>query len=78
MLKILNAKHSVGRAIVEIAFIIFLFYTNLLMGEYTQTNYLHKTLWRGLIDVFTYKNFGIAVFGATVGFVIFEYLRDKS
>jgi hypothetical protein len=76
--KIPYAKHPVARAAVEIAFIIFLFYTNLLMGEYTRTNYLHKTLWRGLIDVFTYKNFGIAVFGATVGFVIFEYLREKS
>jgi hypothetical protein len=65
------------RAVIEIAFIIFLFYSNLLMGEFTRTNYLHKTLLAALYDVITYKNFGIALGSAIIGYVFFELLRKK-
>ena len=65
------------RALVEIGFIIFLFYANLLMGEFTRGNGLHKTLALALYDVVTYKNFGIGVGSAILGFLFFEFLRKR-
>ena len=65
------------RAFIEIGFIIFLFYSNLLMGEFTRGNGLHKTVALALYDVITYKNFGIALGSAIVGYVFFEFLRKK-
>ena len=72
-----SKKAAIWRAVVEIGFIIFLFYSNLLMGEFTSTNDSGKTLAFALHDIVTYKNFGIAVFAALVGYVIFEHLRKK-
>jgi hypothetical protein len=65
------------RAVVEVAFIIFLFYANLLMGEFTAHSGAGKTLAGALEDVITYKNFGIGVVSAIVGFVGFEKLRRQ-
>jgi len=68
--------HYITIALIEIGFIIFLFYSNLLMGEYERsTNWRGKTLVAGMRDICTYKNFGIAIFTAIVGFVVFEGLR---
>lgn len=71
-------KRSFWRALVEIGFIIFLFYANLLMGEYTRT-LMHRD--RGLVfaveDIFTEANFAIAVGAAIIGYLIFEFLRKK-
>ena len=64
-------------AFIEIAFIIFLFYANLLMGEFTRGNGLHKTVALAFYDVITYKNFGIGLGAAILGFVFFEFLRKK-
>jgi hypothetical protein len=68
----------VSRAVIEISFIIFLFYSNLLMGEFTRTGQPGKTLVLALHDIFTAKNFGIAVVSALVGYVVFEHLRKRS
>jgi ABC-type uncharacterized transport system permease subunit len=69
---------GVWRAVLETAFIIFLLYSNLLMGEFTRSNSAHgKTLAHALIDIFTLTNFTIAVISALIGYVIFEYLRRK-
>ena len=65
------------RAVVEIAFIIFLFYSNLLMGEFNAASGHGKTLSVALHDIFTPTNFAIAIIAATIGFVFFEYLRKK-
>ena len=65
------------RAVIEIASIIFLFYSNLLMGEYTASNGAGKTLAFALWDIFTGKNFVIAVISALIGYVLFETLRRK-
>ncbi len=65
------------RAVVEIAFIIFLFYSNLLMGEFTRSNGQGKTLAFALMDVFTGTNFLIALASALVGYLVFEFLRKK-
>jgi hypothetical protein len=65
------------RAVIEVAFIVFLFYSNLLMGEFTDTNGLGKSLTFALHDIFTGTNFFIAIISALIGYVVFEYLRKK-
>lgn len=67
----------IWRAIIEIGFIIFLFYSNLLMGEFERVNRQGKTLTFAFEDVFTGTNFTIAVVSGLVGYVVFEYLRKK-
>jgi hypothetical protein len=71
-------KKNVWRALIEIAFIIFLFYSNLLMGEFERSSMGQK---RGLVwainDVLTAANFEIALVAALVGYVLFEFLRKK-
>jgi hypothetical protein len=68
---------SALRAFVEIAFIIFLFYANLLMGEFTVSSGVGKSWPSAFSDVITVKNFGIALISAIVGFIGFETLRRK-
>ena len=65
------------RALVEVGFIIFLFYSNLLMGEFTQTNGQAKSLTFAVKDIFTATNFAIAIFSGLIGYVVFEYLRKR-
>src|ERR1700693_3235158 len=65
------------RALVEVGFIIFLFYSNLLMGEFTQTNSQGKSLAFAVKDIFTVTNFGIAIFSGLIGYVVFEFLRKR-
>ncbi len=67
----------VWRAVIETAFIVFLFYSNLLMGEFNRTNRPGKTLAFALGDIFTCTNFAIAIVAALIGYVVFEYLRKK-
>ena len=62
---------------VEVGFIIFLFYSNLLMGELTQTSGQGKSLVFAVKDIFTVTNFVIAFISGLIGYVIFEYLRKK-
>lgn len=66
------------RAVVEAGFIIFLFYSNLLMGEFERSNSEHgKSLLFALTDIFTISNFIIAVIAALIGYAFVEYLRKK-
>jgi len=65
------------RAVIEIAFIVFLFYSNLLMGEFTRANQHGKSFLAGLRDVMTLENLAIALVTAFIGYVVFEYLRKK-
>jgi hypothetical protein len=67
----------IWRAIVESGFIIFLFYSNLLMGEFTRANGQGKTLVFALQDIFTVTNFGIAIVSGVLGYLGFEYLRKQ-
>jgi hypothetical protein len=71
-------KKNVWRAVIEVAFIIFLFYSNLLMGEFERSGMGRK---RGLAwaigDVLTVANFEIAMIAALIGYVFFEFLRKK-
>jgi hypothetical protein len=67
----------IRRALIEVAFIVFLFYSNLLMGEFTFVNGQGKTLAFALHDIFTFTNFCIAMVAALVGHGFFHYLRKK-
>jgi hypothetical protein len=67
----------VWRAVVEIGFIVFLFYSNLLMGEFTRANGQGKTFLFALQDIFSTANFVIAVFSALIGYVVVEFLRKR-
>ena len=67
---------AITKAFIEIGFIIFLFYANLLMGEYT-ANSRHRTLIAALRDIFTLHTFSIALIAAVAGFVFFEQLRKR-
>ena len=69
--------NKLWRAVVEVAFIVFLFYSNLLMGEFTVTNGPGKSLAFALNDIFTGTNFLIAAISSLMGYVVFEYLRKK-
>jgi hypothetical protein len=65
------------RALIEVAFIIFLFYSNLLMGEFNRAAGHGKTLAVALGDIFTITNFSIAILAATVAYLVFESLRKN-
>ena len=65
------------RALIEVGFIIFLFYSNLLMGEFNRTSGRGKSFSVALYDIFTVRNFAIAIIAASIGYVIFEHLRKQ-
>jgi hypothetical protein len=67
----------IWRAVIETAFIVFLFYSNLLMGEFTVANGRGKSVAFALHDIFTGMNFVIAVVCALIGYIAFEYLRKR-
>jgi len=62
---------------VEVGFIIFLFYSNLLMGEFTRSNAHGKSLAFALKDIFTLNNFVIALISGMIGYVVVEFLRRR-
>ena len=66
------------RAVIETTFIIFLFYANLLMGEFTRTHgAAGKTLATALADIITPANFVIGITSALLGYVVVEFLRRR-
>jgi hypothetical protein len=66
------------RTLIEAAFIIFLFYSNLLMGEFTRSGKASdKGLMWAISDIFTMINFTIAIIAAVIGYLVFEFLRNK-
>ena len=73
--KLKHRPHPVLRLVIEVAFIIFLFYSNLLMGEFNGSAGHGKTLAIALRDIFTAANFAIALISALIGYVVFEFLR---
>lgn len=65
------------RIVVEMAFIIFLFYANLLMGQFTASGMgQERGLWWAVGNIFTPANFAIALIAALIGYVVFEFLRS--
>jgi hypothetical protein len=71
-------KKDGWRAVIEMGFIIFLFYSNLLMGEFERSGGgQQKGLAWAIADVFTTANLGIAVIAALIGYALFEFLRKR-
>ena len=72
-------KRNGTRALIEIGFILFLFYANLLMGEFERAGAGRRNgfLW-ALMDIFTARNFVIAVVAATIGYFLVELLRTRA
>jgi hypothetical protein len=68
---------SLLRAVVEISFIVFLFYSNLLMGEFNRGAGQGKSFSAALIDIFTPANLSIGIVAALAGYGIVEFLRKK-
>lgn len=71
-------RKRVVRAVVEVGFIVFLFYANLLMGEYERSGDARTRgiLW-ALDDIFTQRSVEIALFAGVAGYLVVEYLRGK-
>jgi len=70
--------NSILRTLIETCFIIFLFYANLLMGEFEKTgNGQGKSFLWAVNDIFTTENFVIAIIAAIIGYFVFEFLRTK-
>ena len=71
-------KNAVARAVIEVGFILFLFYANLLMGEFNHSGVArgHSLLW-ALNDVFTPANFSIGLAAGLVGYLLVELLRNR-
>jgi dolichol kinase len=71
-------KRNIWRAVIEVAFIIFLFYSNLLMGEFERSGMGQK---RGMAwaigDVLTRTNFEVAIAAAVIAYMLFEFLRRR-
>jgi hypothetical protein len=67
----------IWRLLVEVGFIVFLFYSNLLMGEFSRTNGPSKTLLFALRDIFTLTNLAIGIGSGLVGYVVVEFLRKR-
>jgi hypothetical protein len=65
----------IRRVLIEAAFIVFLYYSNLLMGEFTVAGGHGKTLAFAFRDIFTVTNFSIAVISALMGHAVFHSLR---
>jgi hypothetical protein len=72
-----KGRTTLLRAVIEVAFIVFLFYSNLLMGEFTGSNGQGKSLAFALRDIFTGTNLAIAVISALIGYAVVETLRRK-
>lgn len=72
-------RKNLWRAIIEIGFIIFLFYSNLLMGEFERSGLGSK---KGLVwalrDVITSDNLAIAIIAALLGYIVVEFLRGAA
>ncbi|HEV3191751.1 MAG TPA: hypothetical protein VGY54_14675 [Polyangiaceae bacterium] len=71
-------KERISRAVIEVGFIVFLFYANLLMGEYERSGMgrIRGLAW-AISDILTAPNLAIAITAALVGYVVFEFLRKS-
>ena len=66
------------RAAIDIGFIICLFYSNLLMGEFEPSGAgSRKGLLWAISDIFTIHNLEIAAVASIIGYIFVEFLRTK-
>ena len=71
-------KQNTLRAMIEVGFIMVLFYANLLMGEYIHSGpgFEKGFVW-AFTNIFTLDNFLIALIMAFFAYLVVEYLRKK-
>ena len=63
---------------IEVGFIVFLFYSNLLMEEFERSGAgMKRGLAWAIKDIFTPANLAIAVMAAIISYVLFEFLRKS-
>ncbi len=66
------------RSILEMAFIIFLFYSNLLMGQYNRGHsFAQRSILEAFQNIFTVENFIVALAAAFIGHVVFDSIRKR-
>jgi hypothetical protein len=66
------------RAMVEVGFIVFLYYSNLLMGELERSGQgQRRSFFWSVQDIFTGPNFVIAISSALIGYLVIEFLRKR-
>jgi len=71
-------KNAIWRALIEVGFIVFLFYSNLLMGEFGHSGKgQNRGLQWAMSDIFAASDFAIAITAAFIGYVVVEFLRSK-
>ncbi|MGB6481915.1 MAG: hypothetical protein WBE86_00355 [Candidatus Acidiferrales bacterium] len=71
-------KKNAWRGLIEIGFIVFLFYSNLLMGEFERSGMgQRKGLLWAVSDIFTTSNLEIAAIAAVIGYILVESLRTR-
>ena len=72
-------RKNILRSLLEVSFIIFLFYSNLLMGEFVRSaaGQQNGLIW-ALGNILTAKNFIIAVLAALIGHFVFEHLIKRT
>lgn len=72
-----SRSKKILRALAEIGFIVILFYTNLLMGEFTRAHMAERPLRlvSALYDILTTTNALIGLTGALVGYLFIEGIR---
>jgi hypothetical protein len=69
---------TVRRLVVEVGFILFLFYSNLLMGEFERSGAgRQKGLMWAISDIFTTSNLEIAIVAGLIGYILVESLRTR-
>ena len=69
---------ALWRAVIEVAFIVFLFYSNLLMGEYERSGPGRSMGFEWAIrDILTWENFVIGLVAALIGYLLVEFLRNR-
>jgi len=71
-------KNHILRSVVEAGFIVFLFYSNLLMGEFERSGMGRRRGFAWAVgDIVTGSNFAIAIIAAVAGYFFFDFLRNK-
>ncbi len=69
---------KVWRMVTEVGFIVFLFYSNLLMGEFERSGLgQSKGLLWAIWSVATLANLMIGLIAGVVGYVLFEFVRKR-
>ncbi len=78
MIERFETSKTLRKTLLEMIFIVFLFYSNLLMGQYNRGHsFADRSLLEAMLNIFTIDNFIIAIVAAFVGDVAFDYVRKR-